>query len=236
MKMPGKKGIASVILALIGFVFLMDDLSGRLQKFEMIVPVGARPFLPLLYGGLFLAVLLLIRSEHKDEIEALKQPDVASLHQANTRSENEIAALRDKLAAMQRDAPRHLTDAAKQTIVDRLRPSAEAWRETGRTPQIQVNWMAGNDCAEYAREFEEVLESIDFQIIHAILELSVDSQNDDYRKGITIKQDTRRRSELGIPLFGDILHKALLESGIEATLLERSHFGGTLILIVGARR
>jgi hypothetical protein len=146
-----------------------------------------------------------------------------------------IAPIQERLDELRRDAPRHLSAEARRIVTHRLRPAVEKWTSGGGQAAIQVRAMPGTDCASFTLEFEDLLESIGFHIIHARIDMTVANAHDDYRRGIYITQDKEMDVKRGRPSFGDALHEALLEANIPATKLERPGPGCSLCLIVGVR-
>ena len=170
MKNPSKKGIASVILAIFGFVVVADDSIGRMQKLEALMPAPVRPYLPMIYGGLFLAALLLTRSQHADEVEALKQPGLDALHASNAALRSEI----EKLTA--RVVDRRLSDEQVRTIarvVERgIHQIRESFRAAGVSEvelakPISVQLYSGENDREitvYRADFERAFQRGGFEV------------------------------------------------------------------------
>lgn len=224
----GRKVIITLAASL-GIPAVFIDTMSRFRLIESWLSPAWAQYLPVFYLASFVVGMVVLGTVPDDDA------DVASLHQANTRLQNTIAEQNDKILALERDAPRHLKDDARRIITERLRPMVAARVATGRQAAIQVTFMPGGDCASLSLEFEDLLTSIGFEIIHAKLEMTLANYNDDYRRGIYITQDKEQDIKYGKVSFGDTLYEALLESKIAATKLDRPGPGCSLCLIVGAR-
>lgn len=228
--MKSKKGIASLILTVIGFVLLVDDFSGRLQKVEMLAPPSWRPYLPLLYGMLFLGAMLLIRSEHHDELEKLKQPDMTGVLDAQLRLRNENDRLQEEVARLR---PRVLSDSQKEALRQHLKPITDEMRSQNLALQIMLSADAeGWDSADYARQFEDFLASLGFKVSRYAL--SGKHIGDDYRRGVWFRWSTEREKEYILP-FGQKFVDALTACNIEVTPSDDPDWQ-FYELIIGARR
>lgn len=142
------------------------------------------------------------------------------------------------IAAVERDAPRHLTYEARRIIINHMRPLVEQWTtdDNGRPPQMQVVYQAeGGDTFSYSYELENALRSAGFEMVigRGPHPKSADGMPDDYRQGIFILQDDDKNKKAGRPDFASALSEALSEAGIEAQKLNRPDV--LFSLIVGAR-
>lgn len=119
-----RKRAGSVILTVVAFLFLIADSTERLQKITSLFPAKYSGYLPLLYGTLFVVALLLLNSAHKDELDATKQPDLASILETQLRLSNEIAKvdeLKQQLQTVSANRPRSLNPEQMRKIAERLR-------------------------------------------------------------------------------------------------------------------
>lgn len=224
-----KKGGASVVLALIGFVLLIDDFSGRLQKVEMFAPPSLRPYLPLLYGMLFLGAMLLIRSEHQDALAALQQPDMAAILEAQLRLRNENDKLKNEVTRL---SPRVLSESQKRCLRQHLKPITDAMQSRGTNLQILISAEGeGWDSADYAREYEDFLGSLGFKISR--YGLSGKHIGDDYRRGLWFRWSTEREKGYALP-FGQKFVDALRACEIDISASDDPDWG-FYELIIGAK-
>src|SRR5258705_2329816 len=78
----------------------------------------------------------------------------------------EVIRLREENENLQRVvaqiSPRRLTDQQRSIIRARLEPVVKAW---GWGPQIAVFWTGAGDTADYAKQFDELLQSIGFHLL-----------------------------------------------------------------------
>lgn len=139
--------------------------------------------------------------------------------------------------ALERAAPRHLTDDARRIITEYLRPLIEQERARGAQPQIAVHYKDCSDCAEYALDFEKLFTSLGFQLVPSGMKewlSDIDGVREDYRVGVYIRHDPAYATKRGIPMFGDALHAALTEAHIAAEKLDRPGIN-VAELVIGAR-
>jgi hypothetical protein len=123
-KPRARKRAGSVFLTLVAFLFLIADSTERLQKITSLFPAKYSGYLPLLYGTLFVVALLLLNSAHKDELDATKQPDLASILETQLRLSNEVAKvdeLKQQLQTVSANRPRSLTTEQMRRIAEHLR-------------------------------------------------------------------------------------------------------------------
>src|SRR5258707_8076423 len=99
------KRIASVILWTVLFAAIVADSNDKLQTVFRLIPMQFMPYLPVFYGVFALAALLLLHSAHQDDLETLRRPDVAPLHEASTRHENKLATLEEQVAETRKRIP-----------------------------------------------------------------------------------------------------------------------------------
>jgi hypothetical protein len=148
-----------------------------------------------------------------------------------------LQSLPQKIAALEREAPRRLTSEQKRIIISHLQPLVKLDIANGKTPQIAVHHMDCADCAEYALEFEKLFQSLGFQLVPAQMKqwMTDKREIEDYRIGIYVRLDTAHSVKYKIPAFGEALYVALTEADIKAERLDRP--GVSLDeLIIGARQ
>jgi hypothetical protein len=127
-------------------------------------------------------------------------------------------------------APRQLTEQQRDIIRARLAPVVE---ELGRGPQISIFWTGSGDTAGYAKQFEELLESIGFRLLR-VSGPSTYMLDHDYHYGVWVRYDSRQAREKGLPVLGEVLVSALREAGVR-DIIEFDFEGHRLLeLIVGS--
>ncbi|MEA2161951.1 MAG: hypothetical protein QOK37_78 [Thermoanaerobaculia bacterium] len=179
--------------------------------------------------------------ERQEKKIAAQSTEIAELQARNAELASLVAAQKLRLqevvpilAAMERDAPRHLSATEREIIRGRLQGVARAWQYRHGIPGIAIYYAPGSDCAPYAQEFHDLLVSLEFHVFLSVLrpEYVANRDTDYYRSGIFVL-DVPMTLHGSQPTFGTALHRAMAEAGIPATLLDRE--GRGCILIIGAK-
>lgn len=208
---------------------------GDVGSFLKILPASVVKFIGTPDGTLFLLLfgfgLLWWAVRHP---KAASDDD--SLHQANTRHENKLAALEGQLAT--KLSARRLTEPQKSTLRARLGPLNEQWMADGRQGvRLVVYWTGAGDNAEYAKQFEEFFRSLKFDVPahHGGFGTWTEFEHD-YDRGVCVRWNSEREIAQGAPPIGKALVEALKEIGVEDVTPFDHRDSPPLELIIGARR
>jgi hypothetical protein len=147
----------------------------------------------------------------------------------------EVIRLRQENDSLRRTvtefAPRRLTEQQRNSIRTSLGPVLEKW---GRGPQISIFWTGAGDTADYAKQFEELLESIGFRMLRVSGPGIYSGLKHDYHYGVWVRHDSKEAIAHGVPSLGSALVAALDNAGV-ADVIEFDWEGHRILeLIVGA--
>lgn len=161
--------------------------------------------------------------KHPDEpaVDGVVYREVIKLRQENENLRRTIDDL----------APRRLTESQQALIRARLSPIIA---QAGRGPQISIFWTGAGDSAGYAKQFEELLESIGFSMLR-VSGPGTYLLKHDYHYGIWVRHDSRAAITRGATPFGKVLVTALKEAEV-SDVIDFDYDGHQILeLIVGAR-
>jgi hypothetical protein len=136
--------------------------------------------------------------------------------------------------------PRQLTATQKQLLRARLQPlnaqAAVAGYESGI--QLFVYWTGAGDCADYAKQFEELFSDIGFSVprMHGRFETFSEVDHDGYYYGVWVRWNSAREAESGLPPVGAALVDSLKAAGVDDVEAFDHRAALPLQLIVGTRR
>ncbi len=97
-----------------------------------------------------------------------------------------------------------------------------------------IFWTGGGDTADYAKQFEELLESIGFRLFRVSGPGVYSGLKHDYHYGIWVRHDSKAAVARGVPPIGSAIVAALEKAGV-GDVIEFDWEGHRVLeLIVGA--
>jgi hypothetical protein len=135
--------------------------------------------------------------------------------------------------AAARNAPRQLSERARQVIASQLKDHIRNWKAAyGPQAGVAIYYHPGSDCASYAQEFSDLLASLGLSVFCSVLRPEYGGTSR-HSIGIFVIDGLMSPPE-NQPTFADSLHKAMGDAGISSQRL-RQVSGGGCILIIGAK-